>query len=134
MRIPLRHLTGNTDQPPLHKRVGNTGETNGDGGDIESNIQTDSPFDIDEIQDRDHEQGDGEEREAEVDPEAGEALMGVEDDDDEEAEEADEHVDDGEDAVDGGGRVEVGEVVDGGDEGVPWEEEADAEGEVDDVG
>ena len=134
MRIPLRHLTSHTDQPTLHKRVGHTGEANSDGGDIEPNVQPDSPLDVDEIQDRDHEQGDGEEHEAEVDPEASEALVRVEDDDHEEAEEADEHVDDGEDAVDGGGGVEVGEVVDGGDEGVPWEEEADAEGEVDDVG
>lgn len=58
--------------------------------------------------------------------------MGIEDNREEE-EEGDEHVDDGEDAVDAGLRVEIGEVVDGGDEGVPWEEEAEAEGEEDDV-
>lgn len=59
--------------------------------------------------------------------------MGVEDDD-EEASETDYHVNDGEDTVDAGGGVEVREVIDGGDEGVPWKEEATAEGEVDDVG
>lgn len=59
--------------------------------------------------------------------------MGVEDDE-EEGDDADDHVADGEDAVDGGVRVEVGEVIDGGDESVPGEEVAGAEGEVDEVG
>lgn len=47
-------------------------------------------------------------------------------DDYHETEKADEHVSDGEDAVNGDFRVDVGEVVDGGDEGVPWEKETDA--------
>lgn len=55
-------------------------------------------------------------------------------DDGEEEEEADKHVDDREDAVDAGSGVEEGEVIDGCDEGVPWEEVAGAQGEVDDVG
>lgn len=56
--------------------------------------------------------------------------MGIEDDDEKE-DEADEHVDDGEDPVDAGLRVDVGEVVDGGDERVPWEEEPETQREVD---
>lgn len=55
-------------------------------------------------------------------------------DDEEEGNKADEHVNDGEDAVNANFRVEVGEVIDGGHEGVPWKEVAEAEGEVDDVG
>ena len=53
--------------------------------------------------------------------------------DDEEADESDEHVNDGEDAVDADVRVEVGEVIDGCDECVPWDEITCAECEVDDV-
>ncbi|ANM60448.1 unnamed protein product, partial [Arabidopsis thaliana] len=44
-----------------------------------------------------------------------------------------EHVDNGEDPIDGRGRIEVREVIDGGDECVPWKKKANAEGEVDDV-
>lgn len=59
--------------------------------------------------------------------------MSAVEDDEEEGEEAEEHVADGEDAVDVGAGVEVGEVVDGGDEGVPWEEEAGAQDKVNGV-
>lgn len=45
---------------------------------------------------------------------------------DQETAEPYEHVNDGEDAVHGGFGVKVGEIIDGGDEGVPWEEIADA--------
>lgn len=60
--------------------------------------------------------------------------MSAVEDDEEEGDEAEKHVADSEDAVDVGAGVEVGEVVDGGDEGVPWEEEAGAQGKVDGVG
>lgn len=59
--------------------------------------------------------------------------MGIEDDDDK-AEEAHQHVRDREDAVHADVRVEIGEVIDGRYEGVPGEEVAAAEGEVDYVG
>lgn len=54
-------------------------------------------------------------------------------DDEEESKEADEHVNDSEDAVNAGVGVDVGEVIDGGDEIVPWKHVTEAEGEVDDV-
>ncbi|RWR73179.1 ubiquitin carboxyl-terminal hydrolase 34 [Cinnamomum micranthum f. kanehirae] len=63
----------------------------------------------------------------------GTGFVGPADDTNEE-EEADEHVDDSEDAIDAGAGVEEGEVIDGCDEGVPWEEVARAQCEVDDVG
>lgn len=59
--------------------------------------------------------------------------MGV-GDNKEEAEESDHHVNDGEDAIDADIWIEVGEVIDGGDEGVPGKEETGAQGKVDDVG
>ena len=59
--------------------------------------------------------------------------MAVEDDN-EEAHQAHEHVYDGEDTVNAGVGVEVGEVIDGCDERVPWKEVPESEGEVDDVG
>lgn len=59
--------------------------------------------------------------------------MGVEDDD-EEDDEAHNHIGDGEYAVNAGLRVEVGEVIDGCDESVPWEEVAQTQCEVDYVG
>lgn len=52
---------------------------------------------------------------------------------DQEASEADDHVNDGENTVDGSFRVEVGKVIDGSDEAIPWEEKANAQSEVDDV-
>lgn len=55
-------------------------------------------------------------------------------DDEEDADEADEHVNDGEDSVNVDVGVDEGEVIDGGDESVPWEEVAEADGEVDDIG
>lgn len=45
-----------------------------------------------------------------------------------------EHVHHREHAIDGGSGVEVGEVIYGGDECVPWEEITCTECEVDDVG
>ncbi|KAF7829368.1 putative LRR receptor-like serine/threonine-protein kinase [Senna tora] len=60
-------------------------------------------------------------------------LVAIENDD-EEGNDADEHVSDGEDAVNAGSGVQVREVIDSGDEGIPWEKVAEAEGEVDDVG
>lgn len=54
-------------------------------------------------------------------------------DDEEKRNEAREHVRDREDAVNRDRRIEVGEVIDGRDEGVPWEEEPGAECEVDEV-
>lgn len=46
--------------------------------------------------------------------------MGVENNDNEKTDKTHEHVNNGEDTIHGGGRVEVGEVIDGGDESVPW--------------
>lgn len=59
--------------------------------------------------------------------------MGVEDYD-EEADEAHHEVRDGEYTVHAFIWVEVGEVIDGCDESVPWEEVASTKCEVDDVG
>lgn len=59
--------------------------------------------------------------------------MGVEDDE-EETNEAHQHVYDGEYTVHADVRVEVVEVIDGRDEGVPWKEVPAAQREVDYVG
>lgn len=55
--------------------------------------------------------------------------MAVEDDEGD-SDEADEHVNDGEDAVNAGVGVEIGEVINGCDESVPREKVAESQGEI----
>lgn len=59
--------------------------------------------------------------------------MGVRDYD-KEANQTDEHVNDGEYTVDALVGVNIGEIIDGRDECIPWEEKSGAKREVDDVG
>lgn len=59
--------------------------------------------------------------------------MGV-NDDHQKAAETDHHVSDGKYAVNGNARIDIGEVIDGSDKGIPWEEKAETESKVDYVG
>ncbi|TQD96316.1 hypothetical protein C1H46_018082 [Malus baccata] len=78
-------------------------------------------------------QRNNEEAKAHIDLDISFRLVGVEDYQ-EEAEEAHHYVHDEEYTVDTGIWVEVGEVIDGCDESIPWEEVAKTQCEIEDIG
>lgn len=133
LHIALGKLTGGPDDTTLDQRVSEATERHDRDGDVEAIIQADLALDVDEVHDGDDEEGEDEEGEAHVDADEGVGLAGVEDDE-EETDEAHHHVYDGEYTVHADVRVEVVEVIDGRDEGVPWKEVPAAQSEVDYVG
>lgn len=96
-------------------------------------VHADSSLDVAGVDERRRHKRQKEEAEAEVD--SDECVGSVSKNDDQsEDEEHEEHVYDGEDAGGGDVGVQVGEVVNGGDEGIPGDEGADAQYHVCDVG
>ncbi|KAJ4978344.1 hypothetical protein NE237_009124 [Protea cynaroides] len=106
--------------PSLDKRVGHLEKANCGNGDIIARIEARPSHNIDDIHDRDHEQGQQEQRKARVDSDRGIGSVG-EGNDDEEACQADKHVNHSESLIGAVIRVEIIEVIDGDDEGVPQE-------------
>lgn len=133
MHIPLWQLVGTTHNGALHQRIGHGGKSNGGGGDVEAAIQADPTLEIKGVEEGDDEERNDEEGEANVDPHIGVGLVAVEDYEGD-PHEADQHVNDGEDAVNAGIGVEIGEVINGSDESVPWEKVTETQGKIHNVG
>lgn len=133
LHVPLGEFAGGANDAALDQGVAEAGNGDGGDGDIVPQVEPGPAPDVEQIHDGYDEEAEDVEGEAEVDAKARGGAVSAVEDDEEEGEEAEEHVADGEDAVDVGAGVEVGEVVDGGDEGVPWEEEAGAQDKVNGV-
>lgn len=129
MHIFLRQFAGATNHTALHKSVSHAAEEDGSDGDIEPVVQPDPSPNVEKIQNRNSEQTEHKQSHAKVDSEASIGFMSVKDDQNK-AKKGGENISDGEDPIHVGIGVDIGEIIDGGDESVPGEEAAGSEDEI----
>lgn len=129
MHVPLRQLPGGANNGTLHERIGDAGEADGEGGGVESTDDSDTTPDVEGVNQGNDEERNDEEDQTKVDSEKGFGAVTVQDDEGD-SDEADEHVNDGEDAVNACVRVKIGEVINGCDESVPREKVTESQEEI----
>ncbi|XP_020214655.1 ubiquitin carboxyl-terminal hydrolase 34 [Cajanus cajan] len=129
LHVPLRQLAGGADNGALHKSIRHAGKCNSGGGGVEAFVKSDAALNVEGVDKGNGEEGNNEEEQANVDSDKGVGFV-AEEDDEEDSDEADEHVNNGEDAIDAGIGVEVGEVINGCDESVPREKVTQAQREI----